>query len=245
MKIIKSTISFTILFLFFSLGIVFAQNEINFLQLSLQVQDNLEIILFKKDFSMDNLDSRAIYKNTNLVYQKNELFDKNLEESSVVEENILKISWQAEFFHPWSEGVAQGRFLLEENLNWDWLQGDNSLIGQTSIESCPIALEYFIEDGILKAKVSFTNKTEYPVENLIYKFIIKYPSEFNFQEEKLIFSKDGYQQEITVVSDIFEQNLNHLYQGSIESAIQYSFEAGNINSGENSQIIINLFYDYD
>jgi hypothetical protein len=147
----------------------------------------------------------------------------------------LDIVWRAEFDYPWQGQEKKTQSLFEEGLDWTWERKGERLIGKSMIASCPVGLEYFMENKQLKAKIHFINTTEKPVENLTYKFILEYPPDFSFDPQQMVLSKNGQEIEFDANLQVEGYALTRLYDGVEESALQFSLYVGNISSGEKSE----------
>ena len=191
------------------------------------------ILILRFDQQKEKINIYKIGENYYLDEDKVEPLDISAEE--------IKISWKAEFKYPWQGEEFFSRTLLEENLNWTWKKSKDTLIGKTEIETCPVGLEYFLEEGKLKARIYFTNKTNYPVEDLTYRFVVKYPPDFYLNENNFALVKGEESLKIESDFNALRGSLTKLFDGINYSAAEFSIYVGTVEPGEYSQAIINLF----
>lgn len=217
------------LFLLF-VSFVLANEKIPFLVFNFEAQNDLESIVFYKEKGEQKK-------------EKDYLIEFNEEIFTQETEKFLDITWQAEFSYPWKGGEPEVQVLREEDLNWTWIKGEKQITGKSSIESCPVILEYFLNENSIHAKVFFENVTDYPVENLVYKFILKYPKDFLLGNQELLLSGQEKTGKLKINSDVLGNNLTNLYEGNFYSAIEYSLSAGTVKPGESSQTVVNLSYN--
>jgi hypothetical protein len=172
-------------------------------------------------------ESFNIFKSQDKYY-----LDESNEDLSGAIVNEIKISWIAEYSY-------QGEYfvLYEKELDWAWQKTENGLSGTTDRYSCPITLEYSFLENSLNVKTSVTNKADFPVENLTYRFIVKYSPDFSLDNSNFTLNKGEERVQFNVGSDILSKSLEKISDGEAEISIS----VGTVNSGDKSEISINLF----
>lgn len=177
-----------------------------------------------------------------VVFVKEEADDfKKESQSSIVDlTEKIGIVWRARFDYPWQGQAVADRSLFEEGLDWSWESQENKLVGTAEIASCPVGLEYELQGNELKAKIYFTNTTEHPVENLRYRLILQYPPGFDLRKDQSVLSNFRQQIELKKGSSVKQAVLKQIYQGTSESALEYSLEVGTVNSQEKSEAEVSI-----
>mgnify|MGYP007111981370 FL=1 len=160
---------------------------------------------------------------------------------SIQKEN-LRIKWGAVFSYPYRSTEYKEIHLDEDNLEWKWREEGNRLIGETSIESCPVTVEYFIQENILISKVSFTNTTENILKDLNYVFEINFPPNFVVSEGKILTSKGNRAGEIVITTGGYEGRLESRYDGKEKSSANYLVYIGNVEPNQTNNAMIELKY---
>lgn len=184
----------------------------------------------------------------NYVFEKGEASNSNNNietinggsgaEEAVSNFNEVGVNWYVVF-----DFSGQKTTVYEQDLNWQWQEDQNGLIGKTEFYGCPIELNYFYDESRqLKVKASFTNLTGLSIDNLEYKFIVKHSkdlslgSEIPNLEEKAETGEFSYNDNAAIglisVVDNEPENKNELI---------FNMPVGTVAPGELSQVILNLF----
>jgi|GEM_PF-6930691 len=192
----------------------------------------VEVIKDEIIFKMDQQKKKFFVKEENNIY-----FSDNNPDTSL--EDQFGVFWRGEY--RWN---GYNNILQESDLFWIWENAGNSLKGKTELSSCPIGIEYFWEGNKLKSNIFAVNKTEYPIEDLTYKFRIRYPSEFSLNENELLLSnkKNNISFELdSRAENKFLKNFTILFDKNYYSAVDLSIFVGTMESGEYSEAEIILF----
>ena len=168
----------------------------------------------------------------------------NLERNSKKTKNMesLDIKWGAVFNYPFQSNENKEIHLHEDNLDWRWREEANKLIGETSIESCPVILEYSIENNKLISRISFTNTTKKTIDNLQYVFEINFPSHFVIENGKILTSRNRNAGEVVLTTDNYIGKLAERYEGNERGSANYIIEIGDINPNQTNNALIVLEY---
>lgn len=183
--------------------------------------------------------------------------DQEKEADFVIEEtkknkkikNTIEFEWGAEFLYPYQSADPQKITLWEHNLNWDWEATDSGIIGSSSIESCPLSLKYSLEDKKIKSEISFKNSSQNLIKDLVFKFRINYPSSL----VKIVKSENNSQKAKLPPIDIAvnstssaekrpEGQMTAVFEGKEQSGAEYILPVGDVLSGEENFVIIELSY---
>lgn len=150
----------------------------------------------------------------------------------------IKANWYAEWKYQ-----GKNSSIYEQDLNWTWERSENSLTGKTEFSSCPIGLCYSLdENNQVKVKAYFTNNINYPLEDLTYKFVVKYSSDFAFDSKACVLSKGGEEIRSKPSSDVLKSfinsNFNEVDKAEITEFLMY---VGTVEPGEYSEASLDLF----
>jgi len=165
-------------------------------------------------------------------------FNRSEVDLSKINENQIKIGWEAEYKWKGNKHV-----LREENLKWDWKQSKNNLIGKTKLKSCPIGLEYSLKENRFRIKIYFTNTENYSLSDISYKFIIKHPPTFSLDSEKFILYKEDQKIKFEPNLNISEICLTRVFDGIYFSETELSMFVGTIKPGEHSEASFDLLFE--
>ena len=185
----------------------------------------------------------------NYVFEKNEFSNKEDNQINKIDSGVYT---EEESFNFNEIGVnwyvilnfsGQTATVYEQDLNWSWQEEQNSLIGKAEFYGCPIELNYFYDDSRqLKAKVSFTNLTDLPIDNLEYRFVAKH-SKVLPQESEVASLVDKVKTGEFYYNDNVKIGSISVINNELEnkSELFFNMPVGTVAPGESSQIILNLF----
>jgi len=137
---------------------------------------------------------------------------------------IMEFDWQGEKY-----------IFSQEDPGINWERQDNRIIGTVERENSSFTIEYSLNEERLVTGIFFTNNTEYPVEKLVYKFYIRYPSGFILDEENLLLGKGKDSINFEVVSKSENRSITELFKGLYLDGAEVLIREGTVEVGGYSE----------
>lgn len=163
--------------------------------------------------------------------------------SNIKREDSIRVEWTASYKYPYLNDEPIDISLTEDDLTWEWKRLGSQVTGESYIESSPIILKYYIDNGVVTGEITIENRTSKAIKSLEYILRIKHPPYFKVENNKLIQSKENNKQSLYITSDKYSGELLPDFEGKETSSSKYVLSVGDIKPGELNTAIFHFSYE--
>lgn len=157
--------------------------------------------------------------------------------------NSIKVEWTASYKYPYLSDELMDISIAEGDLVWKWTRTANQVTGESSIESSPITLKYYIDKEVMTGEITIENNTTKTIESLQYVLKIEHPPSYKLNNGQLTQSKGNKKKSLKITSQGHSGELVPNFEGKEKSSSNYILDIGDVKPKEISTTIFHFSYD--